>query len=210
MRLRSLLPAVVLLLVPVLSSPPAARAADPAFAVGSPAFDRAVAIGQAHWGVVPCGGDVSYSWGPLPAGTNAEATWSNDAEPYVNARANRRCHIVFNSTGWFDWPLFCTVVAHEIGHLVGHRHDPEPNRLMSAVYAGPIAECAAPAPAQAAAPASQSAPVATTAAARRAPQQRRRRVRVGCVVVRRRGRKVRRCVRLRHRRERATAVRRTR
>jgi hypothetical protein len=201
MRLRLLPPAVVLSLVSALAlvAPSSSAAAGPvpdpatAFAVGGPAFQRAVAIAQAVWGATPCAGDVTYSWRPLPALRNAHSTWSNPVASYGNAPANRDCHVVFNSAEQFDWPKFCTVATHEIGHLVGHDHDPAPDRLMSAIYTAPIAACAPdpehPVPgAQTAAPAS---------AVFRASRRSGRRVRRRCVVVRREGRKVRRCSRVR-------------
>jgi hypothetical protein len=213
MRLRPLarsaalvLLAPVLLVADVSHGPPATSASnvrtttvarpvpEPAttFAVGSEAFNRAVAIAEAQWGRRPCGGDVSYSWAVLPDLVNGRATWTNPGTPWGNPATNRACHIALNAVAPFDWPMFCTVVAHEMGHLLGLRDEPDPGTLMSGVYTAPLAACAEPPPAAVTA----VAPVAARAA------RPRRVVRRRCVITRRHGRVVRHCVVLKKRRRR--------
>jgi hypothetical protein len=197
MRLRLLAAAVALaLLAPALLTPAPSHGAvaqpAAAFAVGSEPFNRAVAIAEAQWGRRPCGGHVSYSWDVLPELTNGHATWLNPVAPYADPSLNRNCRIVFNAVASFDWPMFCTVVAHEMGHLLGLRHAEDPRSLMAPLYTAPLAACAEPQPAVAAAAA--PGPASTARRVVRHRTVRRRTVRRRCRTVRGKHRTVRRCV----------------
>ena len=141
-------------------APAAARAADaapPAIAV--PAADalmtQAHALAIARWGMEPCGGQVSVTWAHMGAGINARSQWmSTDVH---NPATYTQCSISYNLDVDWDWPKLCTVVEHELGHLVGHDHVDDPHDVMSPYYLYPTSECAASA---AAAPA--PSPASTT------------------------------------------------
>jgi hypothetical protein len=126
---------------------------DAQFAANSPAMVQAELIAVKYWGTSPCSGVVSVSWGELDPSINATSTWWNPVAAYGNAAANSQCSIVFNSAQNYDWPMFCTVMVHEIGHLTGHQHVADPTNVMYPIYVAPIPECegtpsgvAAPAP----------------------------------------------------------------
>lgn len=160
-RTLHLLPALIVvalsLLVPVLASggtpsgsagSVTARAAqagttggDQRFPVGSPAMEAAKATAAAYWGAQPCGGSYTLQWTPLDLGTNATASWRNPTDAWNNAGQNFDCRIDINPGADFDYPKLCTVLAHEIGHLLGRQHDPAAGQLMSAYYTSPIAQC---------------------------------------------------------------------
>jgi hypothetical protein len=134
---RALTAAVACLFVLVIASPASASS----FAVGSAEFNNAVQTGQQVWGGMPCGGNVRFGWRSEDPAVNATSYWGPG---YTN------CEIVFNRDAGMSYAKFCTVMAHELGHLHGHGHTDDPDDLMSAIYYGAIAECgggSAPAPA---------------------------------------------------------------
>jgi hypothetical protein len=79
-----------------------------------------------------------------------------------NAGENFDCAIELNTQVEFDAPKLCTVLAHELGHLLGRPHAAQPGQLMSPVYSEALPACAAASPAPAPAP---SAPATTPAPA---------------------------------------------
>ena len=139
---RRALAALAVLAAGLIAAPaPAAASSDQTFAVGGAEFQRARAIAQAHWGAVPCQGNVTYSWQGLEPLTNARATWSNPTDPWNNAAANFDCTVVFNALTQYDFAMLCTVMAHELGHLLGHAHTAQDGLLMSSVYSAPLPAC---------------------------------------------------------------------
>jgi hypothetical protein len=157
-RLRRVVVAVVLAVVACVfaalapASPAGShRAADGAgavasadvahFAVGSPAMIQAELIATKYWGVSPCNGVVAVSWAPLDPAINGSSTWWNPVAAYGNAAANTQCAITFNQNQAFDWPMFCTVMVHEIGHLVGQQHSTDATSVMYPIYVAPVAAC---------------------------------------------------------------------
>lgn len=114
---------------------------DQRYPVGGAAMEQARAIAVAHWGANPCGGAYTLSWTPLDLSTNATASWRNPTDAWNNAGANFDCRIDINPQADFDFSKLCTVLTHEIGHLAGQQHDPNPGQVMSAYYTSPLAAC---------------------------------------------------------------------
>jgi hypothetical protein len=146
-------------------------------------MQSAEAIAQAYWASTPCGGSVTIQWADLDPTTNAQSTWSNPTSSYGDAAENFDCTVQFNRRVDFDWPMFCTVLVHEFGHLTGHPHSSDPNDVMSPYYTQPLAQCAstpdptltfAPPPVAAAAPAPAAARAATPHRPARPRAERRR------------------------------------
>jgi hypothetical protein len=132
---------------------------DQVFPVAGADFQRAIAVAQGFWGATPCNGQVTYTWSGLEPLTNARASWSNPSSAWGNAAQNFACEVVFNRGMQFDFPMLCTVMTHEIGHLLGQQHDPNAGQLMSAIYTAPIGPCqAGQPPAPVAQPAAAAAP----------------------------------------------------
>ncbi|HWH10935.1 MAG TPA: matrixin family metalloprotease [Solirubrobacteraceae bacterium] len=121
-----------------------AAADDAQFAVGTLALSDAETIAIHYWGVMPCNGNVDVSWQSLDPSINGVATWWNPVEAYGNAGANSDCSISMNLAQDYSWPMLCTVVTHEIGHLTGHDHVTDQTNVMYPVYVGPIPQCEAP------------------------------------------------------------------
>lgn len=138
-------------------------AASSRFAIASPAMTQARAIAARYWGAAPCSGVVTVVWAPLDPDVNAVSDWTVALD--ANPAENSDCVITLNQVDAFDWPMLCTVVVHEMGHLSGHEHSTDPRSVMYPVYLGPIPQCRA----GSGAGAGTSAPTAAarTAAARR-------------------------------------------
>jgi Matrixin len=145
-----------------------AAADDAQFAVGTLALSDAETIAIHYWGAMPCNGDVDVSWQTLDPSINGVATWWNPVEAYGNAAANSQCSISMNLVQDYSWPMLCTVVTHEIGHLTGHDHVTDQTNVMYPVYVGPIPQCLAPpigVPAPAASTTSTTTPQPSSASA---------------------------------------------
>ncbi|HEY6761157.1 MAG TPA: matrixin family metalloprotease [Baekduia sp.] len=183
-RLATLVAALALVLTPA-----AARADLPAarWPAGGSTLRAALALGAEHWGMQPCRGKVAVSWtSRLRAPTNAQSSWANATDPYLQPSFNTDCSIALSlGTDW-DWPKLCTVVIHEVGHLTGHDHVDDPTDIMYYAYLQPAPECTAtpepvetgpptpppPAPATAAKP--PAAPRAAATKKPKAPPKRKR------------------------------------
>lgn len=114
---------------------------DQLFPVGGPSLANARSIALAYWGSTPCGDGVAVTWGALPGAVNALSNWWNPVAAYGNAAANRRCAVTLNVAQPFDWPMLCTMLVHEYGHLSGHQHTTDPADVMYPVYSNPISQC---------------------------------------------------------------------
>ena len=195
---------VLTALVLLLAGATSARAqSDQAFPIAGADFQRAQQIAQAHWGAVPCNGQVAFTWSGMEPLTNARATWSNPTDAWNNAGANFDCRVAFNTIARFDFPMLCTVMTHELGHLLGRAHDPNDGQLMSAIYSTPLPECgdgaAAPAGPVADAAAATGEEIAwdvRESKAKKASKKRKiaKKTRKRCVVRYKAGKRVKRCV----------------
>jgi hypothetical protein len=175
---RRLLAGLVALLA-LLGAGPAQAQDDPAarWPIGGSTLRTAMELGAAHWGYAPCAGKVTLSWVALGAGINAQSSWANDLDPYRQPSRNTDCAIALSTRPEWDWPMLCSVIVHEVGHLTGHDHVDDPDDVMYYAYVDPVRECAmTPEPAETGVPAATTA--ATTAAprgaAKRSPAARRR------------------------------------
>ena len=158
-------------LVAVAILPAVAQADSGLPQVPVPASDAltatAHALAVAHWGVDPCGGQVTVTWAHMGAGINARSQWmSYDIH---NPATYSQCSITYNLDVDWDWPKLCTVIEHELGHLAGHDHVNDPHDVMSPYYVYATPECASGATAPVAAPApatTAQAPAVTPAASK--------------------------------------------
>ena len=114
---------------------------DVAFPADGPSIGAAREIAERHWGGPACNGNVTIAWATLDPGTNATASWRNPTDAWNNAGANFDCRIDFNVHADFDWPKLCTVMAHEVGHLLGKQHAADTADLMAPVYNGALPAC---------------------------------------------------------------------
>ena len=123
--------------------------ADARFPVDGPLFAEAKRIATAHWGTDACKGQVAVAWQTLEPGTNATATWRNPTDAWNNAAENFDCSVTLNTEAEFDFAKLCTVLTHEVGHLVGRQHAAGEGDLMSAMYSSPLPACTQAAPQEA-------------------------------------------------------------
>jgi hypothetical protein len=146
---------------------PAHADGDPAarWPIGGSTLTTAMDLAATHWGLRPCGGSVTLSWVTLGAGINAQSSWANDVDPYLQPSRNTECEIALSTRPDWDWTMLCSVVVHEVGHLTGHDHVDDDKDVMYYAYLAPVRECAlTPEPVETGAPAAPSP--ATTAAPR--------------------------------------------
>lgn len=83
------------------------------------------------WGKAPCGGGpVAVSTEPMPSSYIAR-NWINGG----------RCSVVYNPHRRLTWLTFCTAMAHEYGHLLGHKHSRFAWSIMYPYIVRPTQEC---------------------------------------------------------------------
>jgi hypothetical protein len=179
---RRLLPALVAVLAVALGAATAAASAraDGGAAARWPAggstLRAAMGLGAEHWGMDPCAGHVTLSWTRLDAGIDAQSSWANDRDPYLQPSFNTECEIALSTAAEWDWVKLCTVVVHEVGHLTGHDHVDDPADVMYYGYVDPARECAlTPEPIETGAPPAPAAkPRGATKASASKPAPRRK------------------------------------
>jgi hypothetical protein len=115
--------------------------ADALFPVDGPSMAAARELAERHWGGPACNGTLTIAWNALDPGTNATASWRNPTDAWNNAGENFDCRIDFNVRADFDWAKLCSVMAHELGHLLGKQHAGDSGDLMAPVYSGPLDAC---------------------------------------------------------------------
>lgn len=145
----------LLALALLLPNAASAAAASPAtrWPAGGSTLRAALSMGSEHWGMTPCRGRVTMSWDALGAATNAQSSWANDVDPYLQPSFNSDCEIALSLQVDWDWQKLCTVVVHEVGHLTGHDHVDDIDDVMYATYVEPVTEClTTPAPVETGAP----------------------------------------------------------
>ncbi|MFL5845874.1 MAG: hypothetical protein ACJ762_14395 [Solirubrobacteraceae bacterium] len=131
----------VLVAFALLAAAPAAGAQP--IAIGSPAFAAALGAATGHWGATPCGGQVAYAYRSLPSGVVAYATWLQPANRPADPATFSACRVDVDPAADLGPDLFCTALAHELGHLLGHDHVEDPADLMAPRLGAPLPECVA-------------------------------------------------------------------
>jgi len=97
-------------------------------------------VAAAHWGGEPCAGAVEIRWERLDPSLNAMARWVQEGPGHGGPFRADACSVEFNLDVAWDWPMFCTVMTHELGHLSGQDHR-DGDLIMSPYYMGPSDEC---------------------------------------------------------------------
>lgn len=110
------------------------------FAVGGGAMQRAQRIARRYWGQDPCGGRISLSWDESDPRAFAIASWG-DPDGLGDLNLFYDCRIDFNADGPWGWPMFCTVMVHEYGHLLGLDHSADVHDVMYPGYREPTSMC---------------------------------------------------------------------
>lgn len=92
-------------------------------------IDRATAIAAKVW-QNPCPAGTAVQWSPLP---DDIGSWSSVNASQVAAwvTTGEGCVVHMRADQPNDWPWFCTIMIHEVGHLAGQHHVDNPNSVMS-------------------------------------------------------------------------------
>lgn len=153
----------------------AAPAAAAAPSIGTPEFEQLVQVATAHWPAQPCSGEVEYAYADLPGTTVGYASWMQPALAPPDPLRFSSCRIDIETDLEVEAATLCTVVAHELGHLLGHNHAADPADVMYANLRGPLAACEAafPAPAEVAEVATVLTPEVAAAPAPKVKRQKR-------------------------------------
>jgi len=94
----------------------------------------AMSAAERHWHAVPCGGQIAMGTAAaLPGGARGFASW--DPGP-TNCRVTLQARYlrIASADPRATWPMFCYLITHEFGHLLGYGHSADPSDVMDPVF----------------------------------------------------------------------------
>lgn len=119
--------------------------AGPARAELSPAdtalVQRSAEVAQQYWSAAPCAGAVDYGYGALPDGAIGYASWVRPSNAPVDPATFRSCRIDLLPDADLRPAALCTVIVHEVGHLLGRAHSDDPGDVMYPSLGAPLPGC---------------------------------------------------------------------
>lgn len=140
---RALVAAFMTLTLTLTMSVAAQAQTDPSARFPASGFHMraATAVAAAQWGQNPCQGQVKLSWQAMDIGLEAQAQWlAPDISDIKDPSSWMGCEIVFNSSAGYSFVKLCSVLVHEMGHLLGREHTGA-RGIMAERYSRPAASC---------------------------------------------------------------------
>jgi len=135
----------------LLGGPAAGAEVIPVSQISAGDMQRAVAIAEAHWPANPCTGLTTVTLVDEATATTLTGVSHRPAGyAYIGSGLVGDCRVYLVACDDLTLAWVCTVLAHELGHVLGHAHTDEPNDLMapmapmSSACASALAEPARP------------------------------------------------------------------